>query len=189
VLHLPPGAPATPRDLLRAALAAHRAVDPFLPLPPRRETTLEAALALARTEPERMLAQLRALAGSCEIELLWRPGPGSARPEPPRQPTDDRAPGCGTAWLRQRALSLDTASLRKSALCTLAGALGAGMLRCHSGPGGVRAVLLSARDRTEAIVAALPTAPRSPALAGGSLLITGPWPLFSAAAGAGTGLP
>ena len=183
VLYLPPGAPAAPRDRFRAVLAAHRALEALLPLPPRCEVTLEQGLALAERAPEVLLQRLRDVALVCEFEILWQSRPGRA----PSPPGLSQARGAG--WLRSRARLLADGDRRCAALRAAAARAGAASLRCRAGPDRTRAVIASQRSRVEALQACLADAARDPALQGGSLLVTGPWPAFTLAGDVAAGSP
>jgi hypothetical protein len=175
VLYLPPGAPAAPRDRFRAVLAAHRALAALLPLPPRCEVTLEKGLALAEHAPDVMLQRLRDVAQVCEFEILWQSRPGRA----PSAPGLPQAHGGG--WLRARARRLADGDRRCAALRASAERAGAAQLRCRAGPDRTCSVIASQRSRVEALQTCLADAARDPALQGGSLLVTGPWPAFTLA--------
>ena len=175
VLYLPPGAPGAPRDRLRAILAAHRCHDALLPLSPRRALCLGDALALAEQASDRLLRRLRAVEGLCELEILWEPRahPGTGGCVPRAR---------GAAWLRARAEALAQADRRCAALRAQAEGAGASALRCFAEQGRAHAVVASPRCAVEALCTSLREVARDPALSGGPLLVTGPWPPFTLAA-------
>lgn len=180
VLYLPPGVPATPRDRLRAVLAAHRTLDALIPLPPRADVSLEDGLAVAERAAGRLLQRLRAVAETCEVEVVWeaRPHPGPAR---------GRLPAGGAAWLQARAAALANAERLCAALRARAEEAGASALQCRAEQGRARARLATPRSGLETLWASLGAAAQDPALSGGSLLVTGPWPAFTLACDAVAG--
>jgi hypothetical protein len=174
VLCLPRSGPDGPRDRLRAVLAAHRILDPVLPLSPRREVRVEDALAIAERAADRLLQRLHEVAEVCEVDVVWEahPSPGRDGSAPPAR---------GAAWLRARAGALADADRRCAALRARAEDAGACVLWCRAGQGRGRAVLASPRAGLGLLCGSLRAAARDPALCGASVLVTGPWPAFTLA--------